>query len=136
MQLWGLVITCVTCNSKLVAYKNCKMIVFFYCLGVLEMSPYVSNMYANCAWALSHITQDFESDTNFFKHGLQLLYQPCPIESLASKWPFVTCWSFQFIDKKFMTRTKVLYYPLFIHKSNVIVIVGVTLNWGCTSKSK
>ncbi len=44
-------------------------------------------------------------------------------------------WSSQPTNKKFMTKAKIFYYPLSIHKSNVIVLVNVASIWGYKCKS-
>jgi hypothetical protein len=73
--------------------------------------------------------------SNFSSMTFNCLTNPSPIVSLDLKEPIVTWWSFQFTNRKFMTKANISYYPLFIHKSNVIVLVNVASRWGSRYKS-
>jgi len=73
---------------------------------------------------------------NFSSMVFNCLANSSLVVSLASKRPIVTWCGFQFAKRKFITRAKVYYYPLFIHKSNVVIIIGVALNKGETCKFK
>jgi len=72
---------------------------------------------------------------NFSSMTFNCLTNPSPIVSLALKEPIVTWWTFQSTNRKFMTNAKISYYPLLIHKSNVIVLVNVGSRWGYRCKS-
>lgn len=72
---------------------------------------------------------------NFSNMASNCFANPMPIMSLASKRPIVTWWGFQSTNRKFMIREKLSCWLLLIHKSKVIMTIGVTSSWGWTYKS-
>jgi hypothetical protein len=62
------------------------------------------------------------------------LTNPCLVVSLSIKRPIVTWKDFQFMVRKLMSRPKISCRLLHIHKSNLIIVLGVESRWNGTKK--
>jgi len=67
-----------------------------------------------------------------FKNWIRFLANICPIVSVASNKPRVTCFGFQSNLKNFMTKTNTSCAPLDIHKSKLVVAKLQSSNKGKT----
>jgi hypothetical protein len=85
--------------------------------------------------SFSHNTRFYKMKPNFSSMTFNCLTNPSLIVSLVLKEPIVTWWSFQSTNRKFMTKAKISYYPLLIHRSNVIMLVNVASRWSYIYKS-